>query len=378
MKYILCPQLVNLKTATSAVKKKFRFPAQDPGENDVTDTRSDLQKINDIIRVWSQVLTPAEQLLWDEIAERNLSHDISLSGIRTPKTLIDDEIKKYRNLNATKQKQLLQSLSKAPSEIVTPLSSDQPVTTSQDDTLSIMPGEFKVHETFASNFCTIPTNLACSTQSCEHADPAAIEQLLEECHQEVNKIRNCSRPKKLWHIFRDNKQLLFKFLYVLKKKYSLSARFRSIYRRFSKINNLPSRLIKKITNALQTRNLIDSSWLNKPSVDVEVNYANKAPILQICLNSYSTSAILDTGSTFSLVPFSIWQKLNIHKNQLDQSVQFNINSASHNNPDAVLGRLHLNINIRDKHGVEQTILQNCLILRQHLDLAFVLLGNDFL
>merc|ERR1712074_313821 len=29
-------------------------------------------------------------------------------------------------------------------------------------------------------------------------------------------------------------------------------------------------------------------------------------------------------------------------------------------------------------GVEQTISQNCLILRQPLDLAFVLLGNDFL
>ena len=182
--------------ATSAVKKKFRFPAQDPGENEVTDTCSDLQKINDIIRVWSQVLTPAEQSLWDEIAERNLSHDILLSGIRTPKTLIDDEIKKYRNLNATKQKQLLQSLSQAPSEIVTPLSSDQPVTTSQDDTLSIMPGVLKVHQTFASHFCKLsPTNLACSTQSCEHAAPAAIEQLLEECHQEVRKIRNCPRPK---------------------------------------------------------------------------------------------------------------------------------------------------------------------------------------
>ena len=101
--------------ATSAVKKKFRFPATDPDENEVTDTRSDLEKINDIIRVWSQVLTPAEQSLWNEIAERNLSHDISLSGIRTPKTLIDDEIKKYRHLNANKQKQLLQALSRAPS-----------------------------------------------------------------------------------------------------------------------------------------------------------------------------------------------------------------------------------------------------------------------
>ena len=181
--------------ATSTIKKKFRFPAQDPSENDVTDTRTDIQKINDIIRVWSQVLTPAEQLLWDEIAERNLSHDISLSGIRTPKALIDDEIKKYRNLNASTQKQLLQSLAKAPSDIVSPLSTSQPVPASQEDPLSIMPGKFQVHETFASNFCAIPTNLACSTESCEHADPAVIEHLLEECHQEVKRIRNCSRPK---------------------------------------------------------------------------------------------------------------------------------------------------------------------------------------
>ena len=285
--------------ATSSVKKKFRFPSHDPGENEIIDNRSDPQKINDILRVWSQVLTPAEQALWDEIAERNLSHDISLSGIRTPKTLIDDEIKKYRSLNAVKQKQLLQPFPQAPSEIVNPLSSAQPVSPPKDDTLSKMPGEQKVPKAFASHFCELsPTNPACSTKSCEHATPAAIEQLLDECHEEVKKLRDCPRPKKLWLILRDNKQLLFKFLFILKQKYSLSARFRSIYRRFSKINNLPSRILKKITNALQTRDLIDINWLNKPSVNVEVNYANKAPILCISLNNCSTSAILDTGSTF--------------------------------------------------------------------------------
>jgi hypothetical protein len=176
---------------------------------------------------------------------------------------------------------------------------------------------------------------------------------LQECHQEIRKIRDCPRPKKLWHIFRQNKQLLFKFLFILRQKYSLNARFRSMYRRFHKINNLPSRLIKKVCNALQTRNLIDLNWLNKPSIDVIINYANKAPILQICLNTCNTSAILDTGSTFSLIPYSIWQKLNINKNQLDQSVQFNINSASHSNPDAVLGRIHLNITVKDKHGLNK-------------------------
>ena len=111
----------------------------------MTDTRTDVQKINDIIRVWSQVLTPSEQLLWNDIAERNLSHDISLAGIRTPKALIDEQIKKYRNLNASTQKHLLQSLAKAPSDIVSPLSAGQPVPASQPDSLSIMPGTLQVH-----------------------------------------------------------------------------------------------------------------------------------------------------------------------------------------------------------------------------------------
>ena len=80
VKFILCPppseaENIFACAATSAIKKKFRFPAHDPSENEVTDTRTDVQKINDIIRVWSQVLNPSEQLLWNDIAERNLSHD---------------------------------------------------------------------------------------------------------------------------------------------------------------------------------------------------------------------------------------------------------------------------------------------------------------
>ena len=129
--YDICPssdsEIIYACAASSAVKKKFRFPATDPDENIIKDTRSDLEKISDIIRVWSQVLNPAEQSLWNEVAERNLSHDISLRGVRTPKALIDEEIKKFRNIKADKQKQLLQAVSS--SEIVNPLSpgNDLPV-----------------------------------------------------------------------------------------------------------------------------------------------------------------------------------------------------------------------------------------------------------
>ena len=68
----------------------------------------------------------------------------------------------------------------------------------------------------------------------------------------------------------------------------------------------------------------------------------------------------------------------MNRKKLDSSVQYNINSASHVNKDAVLGRIYLQVSVRNFKGVEQSITQNCLILRPHLDLHLVLLGNDFL
>ena len=45
-------------------------------------------------------LNEEELSLWNQIAERDLSHQITLnSGIRTPKQIITDEIKRWRNQN---------------------------------------------------------------------------------------------------------------------------------------------------------------------------------------------------------------------------------------------------------------------------------------
>ena len=74
-----------------ATKAKFRFPSKDPQENLVIDKRSDSQKVTDILRIWSQLLTSDEQEIWNEIAERDLTRDISLeSGIITPNFFIEN------------------------------------------------------------------------------------------------------------------------------------------------------------------------------------------------------------------------------------------------------------------------------------------------
>ena len=100
--------------------------------------------------------------------------------------------------------------------------------------------------------------------------------------------------------------------------------------------------------------------------------------MSILVNGFQTTCILDTGSTFTLVPIQFWKQLKINQNKLNTSVHFNINSASHCNKDAVLGQIVLELTVSNINGDVQLIKQNCLILRPELELQLILLGNDFL
>ena len=101
--YEMCQSEFSVFTATVAVKAKYKFPSKDPLPNLIEDTRTDSQKVSDILRIWSQILTPTEEVIWNEIAERDISNTISLpSGMRIPKTFIEKDIKAFRDLKARK------------------------------------------------------------------------------------------------------------------------------------------------------------------------------------------------------------------------------------------------------------------------------------
>ena len=89
-KYYECKNSdISAFAVSNSAKAKFRFPSKDPSQNLVDDMRSDSEKVTDILRIWSQILTPDEQLIWSDIAEQDLTKAISLnSGIRTPKSFI--------------------------------------------------------------------------------------------------------------------------------------------------------------------------------------------------------------------------------------------------------------------------------------------------
>ena len=390
--------------ACAKVKEKFRFPRNDPEEHIILDQRSDKQKINDILRIWSQVLDPDECKIWSSCAERDISHDISLqNGIRTPKVIIDEEIKKYKFATLKEKQSLLSGqLSNLPDPVLTPSENYSPSNQPLADPSCILPQELVINEAMLAKFslqsppdkiaklsppgktCVQPSTTAklspChlpdttnvhSTQSCQ------IAKLLKASRQEIINIRT-SVPQKLVYIFKKNKQLMFSFLYILKSMFSLTKRLNRFYNNLHEIKRMSNRIIKVLCTALVFRNLVDKDWLQKPQLDFIVSVAGHGPMLDLKINDIKAIAVLDTGSSYTLVPYSVWTMLNLNSNALDTSIVYNISSASHLNHDAVLGKMKLSFSIKNNKGICQLIKQDCLILRPTLQLSYILLGNDFL
>ena len=113
----------------------------------------------------SQVLNKEETAIWNEVSRRDLSKDISLkSGLRTPKCVIDSEIKKFKQSagETTVMKKLLKNI---PDEFLAPPSSQ---TQSNDPSDSLknkptplvlsdndLPAMSQLDNTFISNFSNL-------------------------------------------------------------------------------------------------------------------------------------------------------------------------------------------------------------------------------
>ena len=86
------------------VKARFKFPTKDPSPNLIVDDRTPAQIVSDILRIWCQCLTKSEKKVWNNIAERDLTKTLTLSsGLRIPKTFIDNDIKNFRNLQTAEK-----------------------------------------------------------------------------------------------------------------------------------------------------------------------------------------------------------------------------------------------------------------------------------
>ena len=63
--YMTVIQNVSAFQVNPAVRAKFRYPSSDPTPNEIEDERTDAQKVEDILRIWAQILKPEEQKIWN-------------------------------------------------------------------------------------------------------------------------------------------------------------------------------------------------------------------------------------------------------------------------------------------------------------------------
>ncbi len=337
--------------AKSAARAKYRFPSKDPSDNEVKDTRKNEEKVSDILRLWCQLLTDDEKEVWNSIAERDLTHTITLpSGLRTPKSIIDSEIKSFKTVDRKTKQEMLDKLTTAPElhgNTCAKNTQQQTGELANDPSSALrLDNDFLVNQAHLGTPCK--TTVAKSDTDATSAD---IANMLAYCNKEVIRIRRTTTPQpRLQHILRSNSDLLFKYLLVLKHYRPLSKSLYSVLRKLVLLKPIAGKLIKKVISALVRNDFVEVNWTYKHTVDFNVHLANSGPLLSFYLNGHLTEGVLDTGSTFTLVPYKFWKTLKLNQSMLDTSTNFNINSASHCNKDAVLGQIVLTFKVCNEMG----------------------------
>jgi hypothetical protein len=255
--------------AKSAARAKYRFPPKDPSDNEVKDTRTDEEKISDILRLWCQLLTDDEQKVWNSIAERDLSHATTLpSGLRTPKNIIDQEIKAFKTIDGKAKQEMLDTLTIAPELHGNNRAKNTQQQTSElaDDPASALrlDNDFLVNQAHLGTPCK--TTVAKSDTDASSAD---IANMLTYCNKEVRRKRRTINPQpRLQHILRSNSDLLFKYLLVLKHHRPLSKSLYSVLRKLILLKPISGKLIKKVISALVNNDFVDKQWTYKYTVDL--------------------------------------------------------------------------------------------------------------
>ena len=103
----------------------------------MTENRTEAEIVGDIICIWSQVWRPEERTLWSQIAESDLTKQLSLeSSMRLPESFIEKDIKQFA-IGKNHKASLLKQLKNAPNGPYPQLDNSSDTTTVQVNHVSI-------------------------------------------------------------------------------------------------------------------------------------------------------------------------------------------------------------------------------------------------
>ena len=124
------------------------------------------------------------------------------------------------------------------------------------------------------------------------------------------------------------------------------------------------RLCKRFSQFCFIRNLWPGCWLQRVIKNISVKDLGKGVSLFIKFNNSSQNhtAIIYSGSDFSILPFIYLKQLKIHGNRLDKIVIYNVTSATSTEKNAVLGSILLRLQIQNQDESFQIIDHTFIIL----------------
>ena len=125
-----------------------------------------------------------------------------------------------------------------------------------------------------------------------------------------------------------------------------------------------------LSNLLVANQIVKSQYLyrNEQVLAINLMDVREQPRVVIYVGKPNFISVLDSGSTFNILPYNHFKQLN-----LCQTTRYTIQSVTHREPDAILGSVKLNFKIDNCDGTSQIINCPFLVLKEHLSLPTILL-----
>ena len=359
------------RQATKLLRQKFKYPTSDPEPNLYRDTRTELQKIESILRTTSQILDQDQLSIWNEITERNLhlsqAHN---SGIPLVKNDITEQIKTYR-IDEEHKKSLLNKIKAFDNLHVQERLPDFQNTSDIAPTPSetIMPTEDEERPIDSE----ISSEILATSSSPDILSPPVLSTTISQLWMDDT---TCHFT--LVSILKLYKHICLSAIHCLLPYLPNTKIFSRILRKWDRFS--PARRFRiKIANLLVRHNLISSNLLKRRAKLIDANFqsGNKASI-QCRMNNVSQICCLDSGAHNSIISAQVFDSMNIDRKKLCTRQTYNIKTATALETDAVQGTVVLDLTIYNEDNTAQTVKQPFLVLRPQLSLSIPLLGLDFL
>ena len=369
------PPLTN--TVFTLNDARFKYPAKSsPVPEMNVDDRTDQQILSDIVRTCSLNLTKEEVDIYDKVAGKSVMFPeaIRQDTYRIPKTLLDSAIKDLK-LNKSQAETLQQDIHDLPEYIdchdQPPPPPDPPEQELVDITVQDKLTQLNEHVDSLlitrSTLCLAHCNKNHKLQSIPHSS------VLFDIKQKIV----ASQQTTYDHFLSNDKDIDI----LIDVCISLQPSNKTMSKIIARTMNRPvcKKTVHMMMNFLIHKSVVPPCWqTGRKIVSFLLSHLFQSIKLNVTVNCTCINAILDSGSTYSILSFYTWEKLGIKLSDLNTSTIFNITSATSTCANAIAGTVDLFVTLHFVDGQKEVIKHTFLCASQRMALGVNLLGVDFL